>query len=84
MPSAGTGRLWSFAAFHKEYLDDFHLPAPYVVAIVALDEGVRLYANIIDSTMTDLQVDSSVRSRFITDASGTTHLTFIQSDKEVP
>ena len=80
--SSGTGRLWSFAVFHKKYLDDFHLPMPYVAAVIALDEGVRVYANIVGAHVTGLQIDSPVRSRFITDVSGVKHLTFTPCEKE--
>lgn len=81
--STGSGRLWSFAAFHKSYLGDFHLPTPYVVAVVALDDGVRLYANVVGTPMPELRVDSPVHAQFTTDRSGAIHLAFTVSDRGV-
>ncbi|MGB3481081.1 MAG: OB-fold domain-containing protein [Mycobacterium sp.] len=83
MPSTGAGRLWSFAAFHKSYLDGFHLSTPYVVAVIDLDEGVRLYGNVVGTPMSELRVDSPVHAQFITDRSGNTHLVFTMSEKDV-
>jgi uncharacterized OB-fold protein len=62
--SAGTGRLWSFATFHKTYLPEFALPTPYVVAVVALDEGLRLYGNVVGVPADALQVGLPVRAQF--------------------
>ena len=42
-PVSGRGRVFSFAVYRRT----FHpgMPAPYVVALVALDEGPRLNSN---------------------------------------
>lgn len=78
----GTGRLWSFAAFHKSYLPDFHLPTAYVVAVIELYEGVLLYSNMIGTPITELQVGQPVRAEFTAGAEGGTHLMFTAVDRE--
>jgi uncharacterized OB-fold protein len=74
--SAGTGRLWSFATFHKTYLPEFALPTPYVVAVVALDEGVRLYGNVLGVPLDALRVGLPVRAQFAGTGTGAPRLTF--------
>ncbi|MGE0220503.1 Zn-ribbon domain-containing OB-fold protein [Mycolicibacterium sp.] len=78
----GTGELWSFATFHKAYLPDFDLPTPYVVAVVALDEGVRVYGNVVGRPTAELQVGAAVRARFVIDRCGPPRLTFSLDDEE--
>jgi uncharacterized OB-fold protein len=73
---AGTGRLWSFAAFHKAYLPDFDLPTPYVVAVIALDEGVRLYGNVVGTPSAVLRVGLPVRAEFGSTGTGVGRLAF--------
>jgi len=75
--SSGAGRLWSFASFHKTYLPDFHLRTPYVVAVIELDDGVRLYGNVTGTPMSELHVGQPVQCQF-----GTAHLVFTTSDRE--
>lgn len=45
---SGRGRVHSFIVFHRVYHPAFAGEAPYVVALVELDEGPRLISNIID------------------------------------
>ena len=45
--SAGAGRIYSFVVFHRVYHPAFEQDVPYAVAIVELDEGPRLIANIV-------------------------------------
>ena len=46
--SAGTGTVYTFTVCHRPGHPAFREAVPYVVAIVELDEGVRLMTNIID------------------------------------
>lgn len=47
MPS-GRGTLWSWIRMHKEYLREFPLKPPYIVAMVKLDEGIRMISSVAD------------------------------------
>jgi uncharacterized protein len=42
---SGRGAVFSYVTYHRTYHPA--IPAPYVVAIIELDEGVRLVSNII-------------------------------------
>jgi len=44
--STGRGTVYSFTVAHRAPLDSFKADVPYVIAIVALEEGVRAMMNI--------------------------------------
>ena len=44
---SGRGRIWSFIVVHRPQHPAFFEDAPYNVAIVELEEGVRLHASIV-------------------------------------
>lgn len=45
---SGKGRVYSYVVYHKAFHPAFEGDVPYVVAIVALDEGPCLVSNIVD------------------------------------
>jgi uncharacterized OB-fold protein len=47
-PAGGRGRVWSWVIAHPPVLPAFADKAPYNVAVVELDEGVRMLANLHD------------------------------------
>jgi uncharacterized OB-fold protein len=64
--SAGQGRIYSFVVFHRVYHPAFEEDVPYAVAIVELDEGPRLLANIVGTPPGKLRCDMRVRVTFET------------------
>ena len=46
--ASGTGTIWSWTRFHKTYFPGFATDMPYVVVVVELDEGPKLFANMVD------------------------------------
>ena len=60
--TSGKGAIWSWCVFHKGYFEGFELP--YAVVLVELDEGVRMYSNIVDVAPADLRVGMRVRAVF--------------------
>jgi uncharacterized OB-fold protein len=44
---SGRGKVFSFVVFHRVYHPGFEQVVPYVVALVALEEGPRLLTNIV-------------------------------------
>jgi uncharacterized OB-fold protein len=62
--SAGEGRIYSFVVFHRVYHPAYEADAPYAVAIVELDEGPRLLANIVGTPPDDVRCDMRVRVTF--------------------
>lgn len=47
VPTSGRGTVWSWGVFHKAYFRGFAAEVPYTVVIVKLDEGPRVYSNLI-------------------------------------
>ena len=60
---SGRGRLHTFTVVHRG-ARSFPLPAPYVIAIVELDEGPRMMTNVVDCDVTDVAVGMPVEVTF--------------------
>ncbi len=58
--SSGQGRVHSFVTYHRLYHKGWEGEVPYVVAIVELEEGPRLYANIVGIAPEDVVCDMEV------------------------
>jgi hypothetical protein len=43
---SGRGSVYSFVRYHRSYLPEFEDLMPYVVAVVELEEGARLFARL--------------------------------------
>lgn len=59
---SGKGRVFSFGVYRRTYHPA--IPAPYVVALVELEEGPRLISNIVGCAPEEIEVDMPVRVRF--------------------
>ncbi len=59
---SGSGRVYSFVIYRRTYHPG--MPAPYVVALVELDEGPRLISNIVGCEPEAVSVEMPVRLRF--------------------
>jgi uncharacterized OB-fold protein len=60
--ASGRGRVWSFAVYRRAYHPG--IPAPYVVALVELEEGPRLVSNVVACAPEEVEVGMPVRVRF--------------------
>lgn len=56
----GKGRVYTFAVYHVAYHPGFEKELPYVVAIVELDEGLRLLTNIVGCPPEEVTCDIRV------------------------
>ncbi|MGH2829983.1 MAG: Zn-ribbon domain-containing OB-fold protein [Actinomycetota bacterium] len=56
-PSAGRGRVWSWVVAHPPVLPAFQDKAPYTVAVIELDEGVRMIGNVDGAPAPGMQVE---------------------------
>jgi uncharacterized OB-fold protein len=64
-PSSGRGRVFSWIVVrHPVPRDVYALDVPYVVALVALDEGVRMPSNIVNVAPEAMTADMPVRVIF--------------------
>jgi uncharacterized OB-fold protein len=62
--SSGRGRLHSWTVTHQPLIRDFAETTPYVVAIVELDEGVRLAAGVRELPLEALALELPVTAVF--------------------
>lgn len=60
-PAAGTGRVYAVSVQHKPGNPLMADRVPYAVAMVELDEGVRMMTNIVGCEPDDVTVDMPVR-----------------------
>ena len=56
----GKGRVYSFAVYHTAYHPGFENDLPYVVADVELEEGPRLFTNIVDCSPSEVKCEMPV------------------------
>jgi uncharacterized OB-fold protein len=61
--SCGRGRILTYTEVHRPPTPDFE--TPYVIAIVALEEGWELLTNIVDSPSETIEVDREVEVAFV-------------------
>ena len=63
--AAGTGEIYSFIVVHHPSVPAFAADLPYVIALVSLDEGVRLPGRLLDERGAGVQVGQRVRAEII-------------------
>ena len=49
-PACGRGRIYSYTVIHHNDAPPFRDMVPYIVALVELEEGVRVTSNIVECT----------------------------------
>ena len=62
--AAGTGSVHSFTVLHRAGMAGFEDDVPYVVALVELDEGVRLVSNVVEIDPDDVRIGLRLRAVF--------------------
>ena len=64
-PMGGGGSVWTFTEVHVAFYDDtWAEDVPYLVAVVQLDEGPRLLANIVEPDVERLMIGDRVEVIF--------------------
>jgi uncharacterized OB-fold protein len=61
VPASGRGTVRTFVVFDKPYHPYFKERTPYVVAVVALEEGPEITTNIVDIDVSDVEIGMPVR-----------------------
>lgn len=61
---SGEGRVYSFSTLYLGVHPKFQKDAPYTIAIIELNEGVRLMSNIVNCDPQDIQCDMPVKVTF--------------------
>ena len=62
--ASGKGTVWSWCVFHRVYFKGFENEMPYSVVLVELDEGVKMYSNLIGVTKEQVRIGMRVRAVF--------------------
>lgn len=61
---SGRGSVFSFVVFHRVYHPAFADKVPYVVAVIALDEGPRIISGVVGIPPSEVACDMPVRVVF--------------------
>ncbi|MEW6300971.1 MAG: OB-fold domain-containing protein [Thermodesulfobacteriota bacterium] len=61
VPASGRGTVRTFVVFDKAYHPYFRERLPYVVAVVALQEGPEITTNIVDADVSAIEIGMPVR-----------------------
>jgi uncharacterized protein len=61
----GAGAIYTFTVNYRAANGHMADQTPYVVAIVTLDEGVRMMTNIVDSALEDIRIGARVAVRWL-------------------
>ena len=64
VPSTGRGQVYSYSVVHHAPSSAFQPDCPYVLALIDLDEGVRLLSRVVDCAHDAVRVGMSVRVVF--------------------
>jgi uncharacterized OB-fold protein len=64
VPSDGLGSVYSFTVVHRPPSPAFESIVPYVVALIELDEGVRMLSHVVGTPPDDVQIGQRVRVAF--------------------
>ena len=62
-PSSGRGTVWTFTVTNQNRTPGFDT-GPYVLALVELEEGVRMFTNIVDCDPKDVSIGMAVEVTF--------------------
>lgn len=62
--ASGRGRVHTFSVIHRPPAPAFATRVPYVVALVDLEEGPRMMANIVGDDALDVAIDEAVTVTF--------------------
>lgn len=61
---SGRGTVWSVCEFHRSYFKGFAAEMPYNVALVCLDEGPRMYSNLVGIPYDRTEIGMRVEAAF--------------------
>ena len=63
--ASGKGKIWSFTVTYQNRTPGFAEEVPYVVALVELEEGVKMFTNIIGCDPNEVRPDMPVEVTFV-------------------
>ena len=63
--ASGKGTVWTFTVTHQNRTPGFAEDVPYVLALVELEEGVRMFTNIVECEPRDVKIGMAVEVTFV-------------------
>jgi uncharacterized OB-fold protein len=63
-PVAGTGKVWAWVTMHQSYRPAYKEEVPYNLSIIKLDEGAKVWTNVVECQPEDVQIGMDVRIRY--------------------
>lgn len=67
---SGQGKVYSFTVVRRPFLPEFATMAPYVYAIVELEEGIRMASNITNCRVEEVYVGMAIQAIFREEENG--------------
>jgi uncharacterized OB-fold protein len=64
VPLSGRGTVYSSIVFHQVYQQAFALDVPYNVSLIQLEEGPRMFSNVVGIPPSDVKVGDAVTVTF--------------------
>ncbi len=61
---SGRGKVQSFCVFHQVYFEGFRQDVPYNVVVVTLDDGPRLFSNLVGIANDEIRIGMPVEAFF--------------------
>ena len=62
--ASGRGKVWGFIEMRQAYIPSFKDDLPYNVALIELEEGPKMYSNIVGIPTSEIKVDMPVEVVF--------------------
>ncbi len=72
MVASGRGKVTHFTVCHTSPYTEFDEVTPYILALIELEEGVRMMSNVIECPLEDIRVGLPVKVQFETRGPGRT------------
>ena len=63
--ASGKGTVWTFTVTHQNRTPGFAEDVPYVLGLVELEEGVRMFTNIVECEPRDVKIGMAVEVTFV-------------------
>ena len=63
--STGKGTVWTYTVTYQNRTLGFAQDVPYILALVELDEGVKMFTNIVECEPSNVQIGMSVEVTFV-------------------
>ena len=63
--ASGKGTVWTFTETRQNRTPGFEEDVPYVLALVELEEGVKMFTNIIDCSPNEVKIGMAVEVTFV-------------------